>query len=139
MALTDLIAPKWKHSNPDVRLRAVREMDGEGTSDILRTLAESDPDDSVTIAAVRRLSDPSLLERIISARGGPEAPVGRAAADRRNAIYRDWILDPTSGASADGADTLELIRRVDDEAILAEIATTADDPRPHAGSRARQG
>lgn len=129
MALTDLIAPKWKHSNPDVRLRAVREMDGEGTTDILRTLAESDPDESVTIAAVRRLSDPSFLERIIRARGGPEAPVGRAAADRRNAIYRDWILDPTSGASADGADPLELIRRVDDEAILAEIAATADAPR----------
>jgi hypothetical protein len=129
MVLTDLISPKWKHSNPDVRLRAIKNLDGEEAAEILRTLAESDPDESVAIAAVGRFSDPSVLERIILARGGPEAPVGRVAADRRNAIYRDWILDPTAGASAGGSDPLELIRRVDDEAILVEIAAAAAAPQ----------
>ncbi len=62
MGLIDLFRPKWKHSNPDVRLAAVEELDTD--SNALSEVASRDADPRLRTAALRRIEDPQLLSRL---------------------------------------------------------------------------
>ncbi|MFT5127001.1 MAG: hypothetical protein ACI8W8_000600 [Rhodothermales bacterium] len=63
MALSDWLKPKWQHSDPSVRLQAVRDLEASQT-DLLTEIASSDADESVAIAAVSILADPDALGRV---------------------------------------------------------------------------
>lgn len=106
--------PRWKHSDPAIRLEAVPEL---GDAVELAALAGSDPDAKVRRAAVERVSDPAVLGRVTAS--DSDSAVQDAAADRLLAL----ALDPAqSGVAADAAGLLSDSRR------LAQIAkSTAGD------------
>src|SRR6185295_16692475 len=69
--------PRWKHSDPAVRLQAIAEL---GDSVELAALAEHDPDATVRRAAIAKIDDPVVLGRVTAAE--TQEGVRDAAADR---------------------------------------------------------
>ena len=59
MGLLDKLKPqpRWKHTDPAVRLEALRELDDQQE---LAALAETDPDAKVRRAAIARVTDPAI-------------------------------------------------------------------------------
>ncbi len=74
MGLLDLIRPKWLHSSPAVRMRAVA---GISDARTLLRIAREDTDDGVRQAAIAKIDDAEALARI--AMTGPIAGAHRAA------------------------------------------------------------
>lgn len=70
MALLDRLRPKpeWKHPDPAVRAEAVRRL-GAQERDLLVAILHEDADPRVRRAAVKKLSDPSLLAEAASGDG----------------------------------------------------------------------
>ena len=60
MALLNIFKPKWQHSNPAVRLNAVRKLT-DSDSEILSSIVTKDPESSVRLAALNQINDLSLL------------------------------------------------------------------------------
>ena len=56
MGFTDLFRPKWKHSDPEVRAEAVRQL-GDDQAALLATIAKSDADARVRRIALKRIDD----------------------------------------------------------------------------------
>lgn len=83
-------APKWQSPNADERLTAVAELAAD--DDNLKTLATSDADVRVRVAAVTRLTDAAILKRALD----------DADADVRTAAAKAW------GASLNGQVTNDL-------------------------------
>ncbi len=78
--------PRWKHTDPAVRLEAVRELADEME---LAELAETDADPKVRRAAVARISDPEVL--------------GRCATDADQGV-KDEAADQLAALAVDGSD-----------------------------------
>ncbi len=81
MGLLDLFRPKWKHSRGDVRLEAVREL-GEDETSTLSEIARRDPDAKIREVALRKLSDPKLLNE--PSRDEPDPSLRASSACRRS-------------------------------------------------------
>jgi Domain of Unknown Function (DUF349) len=99
--------PRWKHSDPTIRLEAVRELEDAAE---LAVLAETDPDPRVRRAAVAGTSDPSVLGRIANADGDND--VRDRAADRLAAL----AVEP------DDAIAVAAVRALGDARRLSTIA-----------------
>jgi hypothetical protein len=114
--------PRWKHSDPAVRLSAIPDL-GDATE--LAALAEHDPDAAVQTAAIAKVVDPAVLERV--AASASDQGVREVAADRLLAI----ALDASHPEAGIAAGLLSDVRR------LSAIAksTAADDVRAIALSR----
>src|SRR5688500_13571494 len=56
--------PKWKHTEPSVRLEGLHDID-DGDQDALRALATDDPDPRVRRAALARVADGAVLAAIV--------------------------------------------------------------------------
>jgi hypothetical protein len=69
MAIFDFLKPRWKHSDPEVRRSAVKEIDDQ---QVLYGLSVFDPDYSVRRAAMERLSDPRRLKAVVCGYGKDE-------------------------------------------------------------------
>ncbi len=63
MALLDRLLPAWRHSDPEVRAAAVREL-GKDAREVLASVARSDSDVRVRRLAVKKIDDPELLLEI---------------------------------------------------------------------------
>ena len=63
MVFLDRLLPAWRHSDPEVRAAAVRELDSD-SGDILASVARRDSDVRVRRIAVKRINDPELLLEI---------------------------------------------------------------------------
>jgi hypothetical protein len=100
--------PRWKHTDPAVRLEAVRELDDPAE---LASLAESDPDARVRRAAIARTTDPALLGRV--AAGDADAETRDRAADRLLAL---------ATAGPDEGTALAAVRAMTDPRRLSSIA-----------------
>jgi hypothetical protein len=114
MSLLDCIRPKWKHSDPAVRVQAVRQLSNQG---ILETLAGSDPNEAVRLAAIEVMTAQDVLARFA---GGPE-PLATAAMKR--------LTDPASivqvAFSAESRTVREMaVDRIYDGVTLERIATS---------------
>lgn len=129
MTLIDYIVPKWRHSNPEVRIAAVREMTAEKL-DTLEKIARTDADSAVRIEAIRRLDDAARLEDI--ADGVADDAVKHAVQDQLNRIYHDRLLN-----ARDRSDRIALLEKLDDEDRLADIAADMDDPEIRMAGLAR--
>jgi hypothetical protein len=114
--------PRWKHSDPLIRLQAVSELDDAA---VLADLAEQDPDATVRNAATARLVDPGVLGRVSNT--DADLSVRDAAADRLLAL----AIDESNPEAATAAGLLADVRR------LSAIAksTAADDVREIALAR----
>jgi hypothetical protein len=102
--------PRWKHSDPAVRLEAVRELDDALE---LAILAETDPDARVRRAAIARVDDPAVLGRCA---GDAEASIKDDAADR---------LVTLAMSGTDAARAMSAVTALTDARRLAQIAKSA--------------
>ena len=63
MKIKDLFIPKWKNSDPHVRIAAIKDLlDGS----ILKKIVKDDPDRKVQLAAFHRIHDLDFFEVICS-------------------------------------------------------------------------
>lgn len=115
----NLFKPKWRHSSPDVRARAVNRLhsDRPAHSDILRRLLLDDRSREVRRAAIERVTDTSLLLQALATE--QDAEIRLLAA---NAVA-------TQVASLPMNDQLEWARHLPDdtvrvELVLADISST---------------
>ncbi len=120
MNISDFIGPKWKHSKPEVRLKAVRAMD-EKTADLLAQIGKTDTDSDVRVAAVEKITDMELLNDIFLS--DPEDVVRQSAEKRLNPMYRDMIAD-TPDPAARG----KILDRLDNQETLVWIAGEINNP-----------
>ncbi len=120
MALLDLIRPRWKNSDPKIRLQAVNEMDKD-QMEIIRRIAEDDPDTDVKIAAALKISDENFLEALISR--NKDARLAAAIKERLNAIRKETVLK-----SDDINIKKTIMAKIDDPEVLCQIAIKADNP-----------
>jgi DNA polymerase III psi subunit len=132
--ISDFIVPKWKHSKPEVRLKAVRAMD-EKAADLIAKIGKTDPDSGVRVAAVEKITDMELLNDIFLT--DPEDVVRHSAEKRLNPMVRDMIAD-TPDPSARGRildrlndqDSLMWIAgEINNQDIRLEILDRIDEPR----------
>ncbi len=105
MGMLDTLKPKprWKHSDPAVRLQAIPEV---GSPIELAALAEHDPDPRVRRAAVAKVDDPVVLGRVTTADTDPG--VQDAAADR----LFELALEASIHEATTAAGLLSDVRRV---------------------------
>ncbi len=105
MGLLDKLKPqpRWKHSDPAVRLQALAELEDPGE---LAALAEHDPDARVRRAAIAKVDDPAVLGRVTTAETDPG--MRDAAADRLLAL----AVDGAPEAAVTAAGLLIDVRRV---------------------------
>lgn len=61
-----LFKPKWQHSDPLVRLKAIEELNQDENADCLVSLAAQDLDSRVRKAALLKIERPELLENLLS-------------------------------------------------------------------------
>src|SRR5437868_5111008 len=106
--------PRWKHSDPAVRLQAIAELAEPAE---LATLAEHDPDAQVRKAAIAKVDEPGVLGRVTASDGDPG--VKDAAADRLLAL----ALDAGFPEAATAAGLVSDVRRV--SAIAKSTAVDA--------------
>lgn len=146
MAIFDRLLPAWRHSDADVRIAAVRELDDDA-QETLAQLARHDADARVRREALRRLNDPDLLVEL--ARGDASEELRALAATRAADLWLERAV--SDGPLADCLGALEHLSRPSqrvavavrafhpevrraalvresDEAALAEIARRSEDP-----------
>ena len=129
MGLFDLFRPKWKHSNPDTRLEAAREMTDQTllrqmaatdrdwfvrhrVFDIIREqdpgdsvfafLAKNSTDEEIRRKAVKKLRDETVLEDVAK---NDKYRYVRDAAEHRLEELRSNLYGETSGEQAKAAPT----------------------------------
>ncbi len=120
MTLMDFFVPKWRHSNPEVRITAVRSMTSEKMDDLDR-IARTDPAADVRMAAIRQIEDSERLEAI--ADSIQDDAVKAAARDRLDHLYHDRLREADDRTARIG-----LVDKLTDENRLAEIAADIPDP-----------
>ncbi|MGE0085955.1 MAG: DUF349 domain-containing protein [Desulfococcaceae bacterium] len=120
MALTDFMKPRWKHSNPEIRLKSVQEM-GADDRDLLQEIAITDSDPRVRIEAIGRITDENFLRDFASSRGDSE--VIHAAGKRLHVILRENMMK-----AKDTQERKIILDQIADPGVLAEIACEVDDP-----------
>lgn len=120
MALFDIFRPDWKNSDWNIRLRAIKALSDD--QETLFELAQNDPQKEVRLAAAKQLKDPSKLEQLTSASSDKE--ITRTAAANLNNIFRDQLLE-----KGQDEESIALIPRITDDAILADIVRKTDNVR----------
>jgi hypothetical protein len=151
MGLLDKLKPqpRWKHSDPEVRLEGVRELEDQTE---IALLAETDPEPRVRVAAIARLEDPAALARVLSS--DPSDDARERAADRLHALATNGheprvalaavqgLADPrrlSAIAKGDYADAVraEALSRTTDARALGAIARHAKHEATAADALAR--
>jgi len=120
MSIKDYIVPKWKHSNPDIRLEAVNNLDSDKI-DLLKQIVEKDSNTKVKIAAVEKIMDLEFLESLNNDES--DIKIKQAAIGKLNSLYSEKIL---SISEIDAQ--LKLINKIEDEKLLSGIACDLDNP-----------
>ena len=116
MQFLDLFRPKWKQSDVAQRLAAIQAMDPAREAETLGEIACADPDSQVRAAAVRKISDPQLLDKI--AASNPDAEAMGVVAARLNEVFKDRALN-----SPDPDSWKNCLARINDDHVLASIVT----------------
>lgn len=66
MGLRDLFRPKWKNADPAIRLQAIEALSPASQTSILVEIVQQDADDRVRRAALRKIDDIQVLDRLFS-------------------------------------------------------------------------
>ncbi|MBI5479448.1 MAG: DUF349 domain-containing protein [Deltaproteobacteria bacterium] len=119
MGLFDLFRPKWKHSDAEVRARAVRLLDDDA---ILAQVAQGDPDDRVRKVAIKRLLDTEVLAAV--AKDDADEGVRRAAQDKLAELAMEAAL-----AGGKESEALAAVARIQTSRALADVALKATQAR----------
>jgi hypothetical protein len=121
MSIKDLIVPRWKHSNPQVRIQSIRSLESANKSEILKHILENDAVPEVRIEAIQLLEDTTLLKQVIQTDNNQD--VQKTAVNKLNRCYAKQVHHITDQALQE-----ELIDAINDEKILAQIACGAERP-----------
>lgn len=113
--------PRWKHTDPDVRLHALPEIPETDAPSVLAEIAATDPDPRVRRGALDLIDDVAVIAGV--AGRDADAGVRDAAFDALASIAADAATDPAVAAHAAGA--------LADERRLTTVARTS----PHAAAR----
>ena len=130
MGLGDFFRPKWRHSNAEVRLEAVKGLD---ESEALKAVATGDSDPAVRKVAVKKLGELAVLELVASSDG--DASVRKLAQERVNALLvREVLGGEAAGRTAlaklsDARALADVIKQATDESIWRPALEKLDDPR----------
>ncbi|MBU0482916.1 MAG: DUF349 domain-containing protein [Proteobacteria bacterium] len=120
MALLDFVKPKLQHSNPEVRLSAVRAMESP-SPEVLISLIKDDKDLSVRLAAIELINDQTTLETLAGQELEPAAT--QAITARINILlFEDIILTADSGTKETS------LTKLTDIGLLARVAVEAKSP-----------
>lgn len=120
MKFSDLILPKWKNSNPVIRLKAVKAID-DNNSELLNKIIASDPSPDVRITALEKISSKEIIENTLE--NDTDEAVRKAASSKLNLIFAETILYLN-----DNGERTELLQRIDDEEIIASLFPKIDSP-----------
>lgn len=117
MALFDLFKPKWKNSNPKIRISAIREMD-ERDLDRLKAIALEDPDQDVRMAVLERIDSIEMLEEIYAETRMEE--IRLECSKKINNMLCSIVLGSSVASEQEAA-----LDRMDDMDLIARIAVGA--------------
>lgn len=121
MSLFDAFKPKWQNSNPAKRLEAVAEL-GADNQDVLDRVAVSDTDASVRIAAVKKLTIISSLQKI--SKNDADEEVKRVAKTR----YMEEVVKKLKSEARPSAEDLSYLQDIKDthyaEDLLKSVNTS---------------
>ena len=119
MSLFDFLQPKWKHSDPAVRERAVLELERQ---DLLEIIVYDDPSEQVRLAALMRITDQIVLARFARANDTIALAAMKRLPDRK-------LVTEVAQRAASRAVREFAVEVLDDRAVLHRIATSDTDPR----------
>ncbi len=120
MSLLDKLRPRWHHSDPEVRLAAVRDLE-KADQELLVAVAQHDTDARVRRVALKKLTDSEVLLRLAA----EDADEGL----RRLATERAATLLAALAASGEAEDACaRALERIGDPAALASVAMSAVHP-----------
>ena len=114
------LKPRWQHANPDIRLKAVEQLDLCEDATLLNQLARGDASALVRAAATGRLTDFAALDEVHQR---DEAPSVREAASMRIMA----LLAGTTDDAPNSDTRLRLIRLTGNENALAHVASHSPD------------
>jgi hypothetical protein len=123
MSLLDRLRPKWHHSDPDVRVEAVRQL-GRDEQELLGAVARHDEDVRVRRAAIKKLDDAGVLLEIAEQDSDPA--LRDLAAERA-----EGALVVLAGSAGPVAECVAALSRIASAVRVATVAKTA----AHAGVR----
>ena len=115
MGFTDLFRPKWKHSNPEVRAEAVRQL-GDDQAALLATIAKRDSDARVRRLAIKRIADADVLTDV--AAHDPDESLRKAAVEKAEEVL-------LSAAIGGDGHALELLVKLKQPRLVATVALKA--------------
>jgi len=146
MSLLDRLRPEWQHSDPEIRLAALRDLPKEEQG-VFATVAREDPDPRARRLALKRLEDPGVLLEIAErdAEADLRTLAGTRAITRLVAVATsDGAVDVCEAAAAKLGEAQDLVAvatgavhasvsrsalaRVSDDRSLGEVARHAGDP-----------
>ncbi|HJT97793.1 MAG TPA: hypothetical protein VJ696_05705, partial [Rhodanobacteraceae bacterium] len=113
--------PRWQSKEAAVRRAGVADDDDAELLARLGTIAREDPDAGVRAAALKRVADPALAQRLSQE---------DADADVRAEARRLWLelLAGTHPRAPSVAERERLLRAQDDTALIEHIVRTAPEP-----------
>lgn len=120
MGIADLFRPKHRHSDPQIRANAVRELT-EDEAELVASIARSDDHPTVRKIAIDKIDDPEVLVDV--AADEPERSLRERAQSRAAEIWVSLALK--SESEADGRVAIAGLVAIDDQKSVAEIARRA--------------
>jgi len=116
MGLLDVFRPRWKHSNPEIRLEAVKALDDD---EALAQSASRDSDDRIRRLAIKQLIDPWRLQNVAGVQTDDKLrtmAIGRA---------RELFVEIALSSKESERSALAAVRDLDSQEHLADIAMKA--------------
>ena len=124
MGFLDLFRPKWKHSDPNVRLEAIKDLSAEDDLPRLMQVARHDRDVRVRRIAVKKIDDPELLIEVAGAE--PDEDLRRDAVDKAAELMLSAVLHADgAGEAAAAMAKLKSGDAARDERLLCDIVCRA--------------
>jgi hypothetical protein len=123
MSLLDRLRPRWHHSDPDVRVEAVRQLARE-EQELLGAVARHDEDTRVRRSAIKKLDSAEILLKV--ARADAEQALRELAAERAESILTGTATSDRPLAECEAAlGQLSRMATVHAMVVVARTATHA--------------
>lgn len=120
MGFLDLFRPRWKHSDPAIRIEAVKSLTPEDLVE-LGHVVKRDKDARVRRLALKKISDPALLEEV--AEHDPDESLRRDAADKRSELLLASAL-----SDEDESESLDAVSHLSPPRVLVDVVCRAAFP-----------
>jgi tetratricopeptide (TPR) repeat protein len=119
MAVADWFRPKWRHSNPSIRVAAVKALTSPAT---LGRVAREDADASIRSVAVEMLSDQGVLGEVAKADADEDVRALALGRVTDAAVLADIVQNGRPGETRMAA-----LARLTEPALLGEVAKKNND------------